>query len=548
MKKFATCLISILFLLGSVLGLGGCTLLSTNGERYYKQVVAYIGDETITREELTNYYSNYSYYTSYGYTQEQVFDMVYNMLVNQKILLQEAKKNVTLTTTEKNEVWKSVRESIDGYLDSYEDEVRKLLGASERDSSDEDEETELKAFEQYARTVVSKARTADTDEVVSSGYIIPKQNENFYRYLAFNRYLNALVEQSRINGEIVDKQTAFEREIERLYKSHEDNKYISIYQEMIKSGIVISNSEIVERFKILQSTQIQSYIVSGTYEKLATNSAPSEYIYYHNSDARSYFAVQQILIQFSDEQKELLHGHDGYVSSKSSTYSFDEALFDSYIEYRDTIAKEIKITFTDENGEEKEGDFNAIWAEISALVADYNDVTKTAAYKNNTLLAEEFWKLKYYYSSDQLSSDSKTVTVRDTTELWNIMGYSFSTDSTKENSFVSEFSDCAYDLLSNFDENGEYTIGYCVTDYGVHFMMFTGVNVGGSVAEANYEALSTTRLSIVTNETIADYIYEVILAEKQSSIISNKLSELYSIYSSEKKIVKKVKSYSDFIK
>lgn len=548
MKKLATFLLSIVFVLGSAFGFSGCTLLSTNGERYYNQVIAYVGDEVITREELTNYYSNYSYYTYYGYTEEQVFDMVYNMLVNQKILIQEAKKVVILSTTEKNDIWKSVRESVDGYLDSYEDEVRKLLGVDERVKPDESEVSGLKAFEEYARTKVSQERVADTDKAVAVGYDIPKQGENFYRYLAFNRYLNALVEQNRLNGKTVNKQSAFDAELERLYKNYEDNKYITIYQDMIKSGIAISNTEIVERYKILQSTQIQSYTVSGTYEKLATNSAPSDFIYYHNANSGTYFSVQQILIQFSDEQKELLRGHDGYVSSTSSTYSFEDTLRDAYLEYRELLAKQIEIKYTDEDGKEKEIDFNTIWNEILELVESYNDETNIQTYKNENVLAEGFWKLKYYYSSDQLSSDSKTVTVRDTKELWNIMGYSFSSDSSVENSFVKEFSDCAYDLLSNFDNNKDFTIDFCVTDYGVHFMMFTGVNVKGSVSEANFEALSSKRLSIVTNETIADYIYEIILGEKQSSIISSKLSELYSIYSSEKKIVKKMKSYNDFIK
>ncbi len=546
-KKFLAFLLTICVALGSLVGLTGCSLVSDSSSRYYDEVVAYVGDKTITREELLSYYSNYSYYTYYGYTSEQVFDMVYSMLINQKAFLSEAEKQVTLTITDENAIWESVRETINGYLDTYEDTVRTDLKAAAR-ASEEAEDEELDVFAEYVRSLPGGKVTAKTDTIVNSGFELPKKADNYYRYLAMNNYLSQLVKQAKIKGENLSSEEAFDKELQRLYSAAKDSKYVELYQTKIKQGITISQQEIVDRYVQLLNTEIQSYAVADTYSTAVTTTSGDSLVLYHDAADNSYFYIQQILIPFSEQQTSDMKAHIGYVASSESTYTGEQSDKDNFLAYRDSLAQQIEFEYVDSNGDTQTKTFSQVLTELQTIEDAYLASGKTETDARN--MAKSYFEKKFYYSTDQVTNSDGEVsaTTRDLDSLWNLLGYVFDSSDRTKDSFMQEFSDKAYELYDNYISNGEYGIDYCVTSYGVHFMLFAGLNKAGAVAESNYASLAATKFTMVSDETIADYIYEIILEEKESSTVSDTVSSIKSALYQEAKINKIVKSYEDFIK
>lgn len=547
MKKLITFLFVFIVSVSSALALSGCSLVTENTDKYYQEVVAQVGSKTVTREEVLNAYNNYSFYTYYGYSEKQVFDMVYNMLINQKILVQEAEKLFELNITEQNEIWETVRITINGYLDTYEAEVRALHNAEEMPEAETEEDEEIKELKDYERTTISNPRK-DTDTVLVSGFEAPKKADNFYRYLAYNKYVSLLQKQSVVYGYNLSREQALQKEIDRQYNSAKDSKLVELYQEYIKGQLTISEQEIVDKYTTLLNKQIQKYAVDGEYNTAVTTTTGEELVLYHDDLPGSYFYTHQILIQFSDEAKEILKNHSGYVVSIDSSYTVDEEIRDSYLALREELAKEIEITYTDQDGEEQKINFAQIWADLNDLVEEYETSGKTQ--EQAIAMAKKFFEYKFYYSSDKVSTSSGTVNAdtKSLDSLWNLLGYVFASDSSEKNNFAKEFSNAAYELYDAYNADQTFAINYAVTDYGVHFMMFTGLTPGGPVAESNYESLSSTKVSIMTNQTIADYIYELLLKEKGDKLISERLSALNSEYYKDNKIIKHYGTYEDFIK
>lgn len=542
MKKFCAILSSVLVVIFASFIFASCSIKTQNSERYYDDVIAYVGDETITREELLTAYNNYSFYLNYGHEASDLFDMIYDMLINQKVVVNEAKKTISLTSQEKNEVWENVRKYIEDVLDSYEKEVREMLNATvEEEESSSEEETEKYLFEAYSRSKLADARENDNGEEIIPGFTAPKKEDNFYRFLAYNKYRANLQKTAKLNGKNISEDEAFNNEIDRLYKLYEDSKISSIYKNELKGTFKITNDDIVEKYKVLLNSQIQTFSDGESYSDLVKSSNPSEFIYYYEDTENYLFRIQQILIPFSDEQSEQI-----------TVYKADHK---DYQDYLDALAEEIEFTYKDSEGKEQKKTYSAVNAEINALLDAYNNPSNEVSYHNEKLLIEKFWELKYYYSTDKLTTSSSTTTVKDTDSLWNLYGYTYTTDKDKLDSSYSTsglmklFNDTVYSVLDYYKTNNSYTISSCVTDYGVHYILFTGYAPNGKIAEENYESLSSTYISPVTNETVADYIYEIILSsDKQSTFVNDKIAELASKYTNEGKIKKIVSEYKDFVK
>ena len=102
MKNFKLKLFSLVlctFMLLSVFT--GCSLFVSNDGKDKNKVELVIGEEKITREELSQlYYSFYSQNSSYFYYygEEQIVDIFYRSVIASKLTLQEAKKLIANNT------------------------------------------------------------------------------------------------------------------------------------------------------------------------------------------------------------------------------------------------------------------------------------------------------------------------------------------------------------------------------------------------------------------------------------------------------------------
>jgi hypothetical protein len=145
-------------------------------------------------------------------------------------------------------------------------------------------------------------------------------------------------------------------------------------------------------------------------------------------------------------------------------------------------------------------------------------------------MAKEFFKLKFSFSKDG--------GVTDTTSIANLMGYALPVNEADGNNFVSEFADTCYDLYDKFETEGVYGIEKVVTNFGIHYIMFTGVINQGILSLED-------EFTLVSDQKVGDYFYESILKKKESTISSDIGSVLYNQYSNAGLIEIKYDNYED---
>ena len=128
----------------------------------------------------------------------------------------------------------------------------------------------------------------------------------------------------------------------------------------------------------------------------------------------------------------------------------------------------------------------------------------------------------------------------DLTNLTNLVGYTFSCNEEDDNGYIAEFSETAYDLYDEYvASNGtKYGIKKVVTNFGVHYIMFTGV-------ASDTTLTLDDKFTMVRNETVYDYIYDSLLTDKMSNLTNSTTSLLYNEYKNANKIVVKFEHYED---
>ena len=95
-----------------------------------------------------------------------------------------------LSISDQNHIWEQVHDYLDQTLDGYEDEIRDRFGVEKAEREEEEaEETEpVKFNETYERKKVTYSIDYDqNDTVLNDEYKVPTAEENYYRYLAYQR-------------------------------------------------------------------------------------------------------------------------------------------------------------------------------------------------------------------------------------------------------------------------------------------------------------------------------------------------------------------------
>jgi len=177
MKKKLFSLIAIFLVSVMCTSMAACDLVTTNAQRDMKQVVAtvQIDDsverDSITKRQLVNAFLNTGYsYLSQGYTYEQTFGLMMDLLVNRRILVQQAKLDLPvinadatgvekfLTAEEINKCKYEVVKAVNEVIDSYEKELVK-----EEDTEDEEDEE----FEEFPTPPARRQNISRNDEDIS---------------------------------------------------------------------------------------------------------------------------------------------------------------------------------------------------------------------------------------------------------------------------------------------------------------------------------------------------------------------------------------------
>ena len=554
-KKILSIFLSLCLMVTSLFTLSGCDLLHDNDKKYYAEVVATVGDKTITRNEVLTMF-NYYYYTmgyyQYGYSQEVVFQMVIEALVKNKIMSLEAQNIEECKLTEADEyyIWEQVFNNINSQIDTHETEIKKLFGIEveeEKESTEEDLPTfseydgRVKPSAEIDNATVSKTKAEWLETLTSE----TNKETNYYRYLAYKKYISEL-EKSAKKYQRGNKSEAqlLEDEVTRLYDYYKESRYVSKYNVYMTNKITVSNDEIYSEYLKSLNAQTQELSVAGAYGDKVVDTSNKDLILYRQNG--NYFTVQHILLQFADFDSELkassfLYNLDNYVSSYDSNKNLEQTFIDQYLDEREDYALHIEDSLNmdyinpktgetnkDDNGNEEKYTLESFDDLINGTEGIY---TK---YKNDEItkeqMAKEFFKYKFSFSKDS--------GVTDLTSLVNLMGYSLPTNKADGNSFVTEFADTCYDLYEQYQTDGSYGIERVVTNFGVHYIMFTGVMSAGTLSLDD-------KFTLVSDQKVSDYFHDSLISDKESSVTADIGSVLYNQYFNAGKIEIKYDNYED---
>ena len=523
-KKFlAVILVTII----AITVFAGCDVITKNEERDYNQSLAtvkYAGlTSTVTKGEFNESFNSLAYYYVYyyGYTVDEAADDILDSLAQRKLLILYVRDEIAklnskpntvdvselLTEVEKNEAVKSANESMakwykqvfeelwkeanstddttdDTKDDDKVDEADKIAARPTRPAKKEAEvdynkpldpaKAEIKFFEKPYKDLYTEKEWDELNKVDGKADYIPKALNELKKQLAdnyksYDYYLNSAYETQLISkykrelGEKFDPDdTAVKAEYER---------YVSLNKE---------------KFSIETESNYKSAISSSL-----TNTV------YHPTSEHGYGYVFNILFKFSDEQSTELKNFTAGQPDKTIVEK-----------YRAQLANKIEVMKSNPDYDPDE-----VCEECEKAQKDNNDPNKYCTKEKCNARPYEVdseGNIKKYNVMDVINEltaklDAATTfeakreiaaqyvyMVNDDTGMYNTSsnnaitaggnGYLISPHET-DKTYVEEFSKKGRELVNN----GLGSYGWCVTDYGIHFMFVSYIPYDATKVEKENE-------------------------------------------------------------
>lgn len=523
-KKFlAVILVTII----AITVFAGCDVITKNEERDYNQSLAtvkYAGlTSTVTKGEFNESFNSLAYYYVYyyGYTVDEAADAILDSLAQRKLLILYVRDEIAklnskpntvdvselLTEVEKNEAVKSANESMakwykqvfeelwkeanstddttdDTKDDDKVDETDKIAARPTRPAKKEAEvdynkpldpaKAEIKFFEKPYKDLYTEKEWDELNKVEGKADYIPKALNELKKQLAdnyksYDYYLNSAYETqliSKYKRELVKdfnpKDTAIQAEYER---------YVSLNKE---------------KFSIETEANYKSAISSSL-----TNTV------YHPSTEHGYGYVFNILFKFSDEQSTELKNFTAGQPDKTIVEK-----------YRAQLANKIEVIKSNPDYDPDE-----VCEECEKAQKDNKDPNKYCTKEKCNARPYEVdseGNIKKYNVMDVINEltaklDAATTfeakreiaaqyvyMVNDDTGMYNTSsnnaitaggnGYLISPHET-DKTYVEEFSKKGRELVNN----GLGSYGWCVTDYGIHFMFVSYIPYDATKVEKENE-------------------------------------------------------------
>lgn len=544
MKNFKLKLFSLVlctFMLLSVFT--GCSLFVTNDGKDKNKVELVIGEEQITREELSQlYYSFYSQNSSYFYYygEEQIADLFYRSVIASKLTLQEAKKliaNNTIVVTDEDykDIWKNVFDYFDNQVTTAEKAILTSKGAKDEDlpkrlQTSKDSEEKAYKYEPYKfEKVEYKPATGTQATAPEIDGKIPELKARLFKYntskdkenpvyediaeaelkvrnQAYEQYISSLVLSAKANNKDTNRNTVIKTEVERVFKSYYESKLQELYQDYINSTSArsdegytdhYSNAAIVKKFKELLNASTESNTVEDNYIEVVTSTDNDTLILYHYNGKYKFFSVQHVLISYSDEILSQLKNTNGYDAAK------DLEIRNYYEQVRAALVggtsdiENMETTYRDDDGYTvKDANGNKLKITIGEIVSKFNEeankrlteLHQTEEYiamnaEQRNLADIRVRTLLFNEFAWKYSGDTGSLT---NDKLAGVLGFTITSENNNHGSFVKDFTNGAREMYASIEDEtkklGE-EIKYVVSDYGVHMMMITGVYEPGELVK-----------------------------------------------------------------
>lgn len=506
-KKFlAVILVTII----AITVFAGCDVITKNEERDYNQSLAtvkYAGlTSTVTKGEFNESFNSLAYYYVYyyGYTVDEAADAILDSLAQRKLLILYVRDEIAklnskpntvnvselLTEVEKNEAVKSANESMakwykqvfeelwkeanstddttdDTKDDDKVDETDKIAARPTRPAKKEAEvdynkpldpaKAEIKFFEKPYKDLYTEKEWDELNKVEGKADYIPKALNELKKQLAdnyksYDYYLNSAYETQLISKYKRELGEKFDPDKDAI--KNEYYKYVSLNKE---------------KFSIETKANYKAAISSSL-----TNTV------YHPSTEHGYGYVFNILFKFSDEQSTELKNFTAGQPDKTIVEK-----------YRAQLANKIEVMKSNpdydpdevceecEKAQKESKDPNKYCTKEKCNARPYEVDSEGNIKKYNVMdvineLTAKLDAATSFEAKREIAAQYVYM-VNDDTGMYNTSsnnaitaggnGYLISPHET-DKTYVEEFSKKGRELVNN----GLGSYGWCVTDYGIHFM------------------------------------------------------------------------------
>lgn len=552
MNKFNFIILAVLVFTITVMS--GCSLITTNEKKYMAQTVAVAESKDgkyevkVSMEEFSMYYANYaSNYIQNGMSDKQVVEQIVDMIINRKLFVDYLKdyeldneKIYTLTNKDINDCWTEVYKYVYEQLDSYEVEIYNDWGLELNEEEKTEEETsEFVGREDYEHTyvlnngVLTKVENENSEDedvalnpnpfkqyfwqdsesevkgYTTTGAVKTKLTEysDGIREEEMKRFVKALTKSESYKKEKDTSPWAvFERELNRVYKIQEDNKYIQKYEEFFNESYQMNSNDILSLYESTILGQMEKYATASAYNDAMK--ADNSTVYYHPT--QGWFYVSHLLIGFDDEQKALIEEWEAQVKKGIITEEEKEANIA-------TLRLQLKATARD-----SEGKNTSVVKSASQILTEVNNAV--SIYGNDVDgRVNAFTDLIFKYTSES------SFLTRD-------FDYAIPVDKAYD-SMVEEFATASRELY----ESGLGSVsGLVYTEYGAHIIMFTGLPANANLSGQNVtlEQLWGTKLKTSSDKNMLDLFAEKVTkndyATQQNKIIDQLRADMNISYSKTK--------------
>ena len=512
----------------------GCNLIVVDNEKDMNQIVATVQiedsapEEKIFKKDIIMAYLNYGYYyeQSYGYTRDQVINLIMNNLVVTRVYVQNAiikfaadegiysgqitDASITdkwdmeryLTEPELIDATYNAKKAMDDLIGSYVDV--------------EEEEKVGDTLTETVRTVPTGATNAEKPEPTEQekkDFVIDTDS-TAERRTAFNKVID-LLEANELLGEYRNDITETEYYKQTL-KNNQEQALIEKFEKCITDSVLADYDYADVEALFADKYEEQKDWTDADYSKALSSASASSPIFY--APTGTYGFVYNLLLGISEEQSAELKKYDEENPNATLTERSiaRKAILDK------TVIKDLRSTWIqsgyDFDGTKFTGDYtftdsanslpfygtvkhlNAEDAEDEDYVAEYGvegvdemNVTEFIELMENYVYGGAQTKKNYTDSAVYKAVDSSTANAQ-YRERINELLFAFSTDSGSLNTYKGyaispipdgsnsetykqEFADYGRELLSL----GKNSYIMVATDYGYHIMFYSECYAGGDV-------------------------------------------------------------------
>lgn len=564
MKNFKLKLFSLLFCAFMVLSVfTGCSVLVPNNDKDKDKVVLVVGNEQITKDELSQlYYSFYSQNSSYFYyySEDRIAELFYTSVIASKLTLQEANKlieenKIVVSEDDYKDIWKNVFDYFNSQIDTAEKAILTSKGAKDEDlperlQSSKSNDKKAYKYEAYEfEKVEFKPATGTQAEEPKISEKINELKERLFKYntskdeenpvyedidekeldvrkQAYEQFISSLVLSAKANNKDTNKNNVIKTEVERVYKSYKESKIQEKYREYINSTSArsdegytdyYSNSAIVKKFKELLNASTESNTIEDNYIEVVTSTDNDTLILYHYNGKYKFFSVQHVLVSYSDEILDQLKATNGYDTSKDLMIrEYYEAVRSALVGGTSDI-ENMETSYRDDDGYTvKDAEGNELKITIGEIKTNFeteatrrlNELQASEEYasmspEQKTLAEIRVRTLLFNEFAWKYSGDTGSLT---NDKLAGVLGFTITSEDNNHGSFVKDFTNGARKLYEQYEAGSKKlgeNISYVVSDYGVHMMMLTSVYEPGELVQ------------------IAGKSDDAIVAELQNKYVSN---------------------------